>query len=41
MSPKEFHSQNISKELHSKTNENNIEILKERYKSPEKKTTNH
>ena len=36
ISPKEFHSQNISKELHLKTNENNIEILKERYKSPEK-----
>ena len=36
-SPKEFHSQNTSKELHSKTNENEIEILKERYISPEKR----
>ena len=27
-SPKEFYSQNTSKELHSKTNENEIKILK-------------
>ena len=46
-SPKEFHSkvfhsQNVSKELyfkklHSKTNENEIKIPKERYISPEKR----
>ena len=40
-SPKEFHSQNASKELHLKTDENEIEIPKERYISPEKKTTNY
>ena len=36
-SPKEFHSQNTSKELRSKTDENEIEISKERYISPEKR----
>ena len=30
-SPKEFHSQNASKELHSETNENETQIPKERY----------
>ena len=29
------------KKLHSKADENEIEILKERFISPEKKTTNH
>ena len=32
---KEFHSQNASQELHSKINENEIDIAKERYISPE------
>ena len=36
-SPKEFHGQNALKELHSKTNENEIEIQKKRYISPEKR----
>ena len=34
-SPKEFHSQNASKELHSKRDDNEIEIPKEKYISPE------
>ena len=34
---KKFHSQNISKELHSKTDENEIEIPRGRYISPEKR----
>ena len=38
--PKEFHSQNTSKELHSKIDENEIEIPKEIYIS-RKKTTNY
>ena len=33
--------QNASKELHPKTNETEIEIPKERYIFPEKKTTNY
>ena len=36
-SPMELHLQNISKELHSKTDENDVEIPKERYISPEKR----
>ena len=36
-SPNEFHSKNISKELHSKTHENETEIPKERYISPEQR----
>ena len=36
-SPKEFYSQNASNEFHSKTNENEIEIPKERYIFPEKR----
>ena len=35
-SPKNFHSQNASKKFHLKTDENEIEIPKERYISPEK-----
>ena len=37
-SPKEFHLQNILKELHSKTDENEIEIPKKGYTSPKKTT---
>ena len=33
--------QNASKELHSKIDENEVEIPKERYIFPEKKTTSH
>ena len=40
-SPKQFHSQNAWKEWRSKTDENETEIPKERYISPEKKTTNY
>ena len=36
-SPMELHLQNISKELHSKTDENDKEIPKERHISPEKR----
>ena len=35
-SPKEFHSRNASKELHSKADENEIQIPRERYIFPEK-----
>ena len=35
--PKEFHSQSTSKEMYSKTNENEIEIPKEGNVSPEKR----
>ena len=40
-SPKQFHSQNASKEWRLKTDENEIKIPKEIYISPEKKTTNY
>ena len=36
-SPKELHLQHISKELHSKTDENDVEISKERYITPKKR----